>query len=150
MGGLADLPDRGWPNPIPSPTSISLHASGLGHVDACEAAAAAAEELQDPEGEDQGSVLLVGPVVAGHFGSISGCNEGRSLAEGAEFALVVESVDSDGNKSAEVGAAEASHAAACDASKRRLVGANADTNGGEEDDEHNCTHAGVNVRPARS
>ena len=49
-----------------------------------------------------------------------------------------------------MGAAEAGHAAAGDASKHRLVGANADTNGGEEGDEQNCTHAGVNVRPARS
>ena len=46
------------------PARVShLHASGLGHVDAREAAAAAAEELQNPEGEDEGSVLLHGPVV---------------------------------------------------------------------------------------
>ena len=46
------------------PARVShLHASGLGHVDAREAAAAAAEELKNPEGEDEGSVLLHGPVV---------------------------------------------------------------------------------------
>ena len=61
-----------------------------------------------------------------------------------------ESVDSDGDPSAEVSAAEAGHAAAGDASKHRLVGTDANTDGSEEDDKHNCTHAGVDVRPARS
>ena len=48
---------------IPARVSHLLHASGLGDVDAREAAAAAAEELKNPEGEDEGSVLLHGPVV---------------------------------------------------------------------------------------
>ena len=61
-----------------------------------------------------------------------------------------ESVDSDGDPSAEVNAAHAGHAAAGDASKHRLVGTDANTDGSEEDDKHNCTHAGVDVRPARS
>ena len=61
-----------------------------------------------------------------------------------------ESVDSDGDPSAEVNAAHAGHAAASNASKDRLVHTNANTDGREEDDKHNCTHAGVDVRPARS
>ena len=137
-------------NPIPSPVSVSLHASGLGHVDAREAAAAAAEELQNPEGEDEGTVLLHGPVVGGHLVEVGGGVAGPSLAESAELALVSESVDGDGDPGAEVSAAEAGHAAGGDASEHGLVDTDANTDGGEEDDEHNCSHAGVDVRPAGS
>ena len=61
-----------------------------------------------------------------------------------------ESVDSDGDPSAEVSAAEAGHAAAGDASKHRLESTDANANSSQADEEHNETHAGVDVRPARS
>ena len=60
------------------------------------------------------------------------------------------SVDSDGDPSAEVSAAEAGHAAAGDASKHRLESTDANANSSQADEEHNETHAGVDVRPARS
>ena len=123
---------------------------GSGRVDATEATAAAAEELDNPEGEDKGTVLLHGPGVVGELGKVSGGVASPDLAEGAELACGSESVDSDGDPGAEVGAAEAGQAAAGDASKHRLVDTDANTNSGEEDDKKNCTHAGVDVRPARS
>ena len=61
-----------------------------------------------------------------------------------------ESVDSDGDPSAEVSAAEAGHAAAGDASEHRLESTDANANSSQADEEHNETHAGVDVRPARS
>ena len=61
-----------------------------------------------------------------------------------------ESVDSDGDQGAEVSAAEAGHAARGDASEHGLVDTDANTDSGEEDEEHNCSHAGVDVRPAGS
>ena len=129
---------------------IPVHASGPGHVDAREAAAAAAEELQNPEGEDQGSVLLHGPVVVGQLGKIRGGVVCPSQAEGADLALGSESVDSDSNPSAEVSTAEAGHAAGSDDSKHGLHGTDAHTNRSEEDKKHNDTHAHVDVRPARA
>ena len=137
-------------NPIPSPVSVSLHASGLGHVDAREAAAAAAEELQNPEGEDEGTILLHGPVVGGELAEVGGGVVGPDLGKGAELAYGSESVDSDGDPGAEVSAAEAGHAARGDASEHGLVDTDANTDSGEEDEEHNCSHAGVDVRPAGS
>ena len=130
--------------------SNSAHASRLGHVDASEAAAAASEELENPEGEDEGTILLHGPGVIGQLGKVSGGVAGPSLAESAELAYGSESVDSDGDPGAEVSAAEAGHAAAGDASKHRLVDTNANTNSGQADEKENSTHAGVDVGPARS
>ena len=43
---------------------ISLHNSlVLGNVDTWEEAAAASKQLQDPEGEDEFSILLIGPAI---------------------------------------------------------------------------------------
>ena len=137
-------------NPIPSPVSVSLHASGLGHVDAREAAAAAAEELHYPEAEDEGTVLLHGPVVVGELGEVGGGVVGPGLGKGAELAVVSESVDGDGDPGAEVSAAEAGHAAGGDASEHGLVDTDANTDSGEEDEEHKESHAEVDVRPAGS
>ena len=137
-------------NPIPSPVSISLHAGRLGHVNAREAAAAAAEELQNPEGEDEATVLLHGPVVGGELSEVGGGVVGPDLGKGAELANGSESVDGDGDPGAEVSAAEAGHAAASNASEHGLVDTDAYADSGEEDDEENCSHAGVDVRPAGS
>ena len=137
-------------NPIPSPVSISLHASRLGHVNAREAAAAAAEELHNPEAKDEATVLLHGPGVVGELSEVGGGVAGPDLGKGAELACRSESVDSDGDPGAEVGAAEAGHAAAGNASEHGLVDTDANADSGEEDDEENCSHAGVDVRPAGS
>ncbi len=68
-------------------------------------AAAAAEELDDPEGEQEGSVLLVGPGIRGIFVFIGGvCS--RSDREGAELSLRSKSEDGGGNDDTDVGAAE--------------------------------------------
>ena len=131
-----------------SVVSISAHAWLHGHVDAHETAAAAAEELQNPESEDHGSVLLVGPVVSGYVVNARACEAARGRAKGAELALGSESVDSDGDPGAEVSAAEAGHAAAGDASKHRLVDTDANTNSGQHDSKKDSSHAGVDVRPA--
>ena len=69
MSELA-IPTGGDRSFIPALVS-NLHASGLGEVDAREAAAAAAEELKNPEGEDEGSVLLHGPVIGRRIGPFS-------------------------------------------------------------------------------
>ena len=61
-----------------------------------------------------------------------------------------ESVNSDGDQGAEVSAAEAGHAAAGDASEHRLESTDANAESSQEDEEHNETHAGIDVRPARS
>ena len=67
-------------SPIPSPVSISLHASGLlGHIKAREATAAAADELNNPEAEDEATVLLHGPGVVGVLSELSGGVAGRCL-----------------------------------------------------------------------
>ena len=128
--------------------SISLHHAGPGGVDARDATAAAAEELHNPEAEDQCSVLLIGPVVSGHLSYVRASIAGPNLAQGAELANRSESVDSNGNPCAEVSAAEAGHAAGSDASKHRLVYTDANTNSGEENAKKDRTHRGVDVGPA--
>ena len=141
---LPSLTHSVWPAPN------SAHACGFGHVDAGEAAAAASEELHDPEAEDQGSVLLVGPrviIIISRL-QVGASIVGPDLAEGAKLAIRSESVDGGGDPHAEVSAAETVHGAASDASENRLVGTDADTAGRAHNQKHDGAHATVDVRPS--
>ena len=134
--------------------SLSGWAHGLNSSTA--AAAAAAEKLEDPESEDEGGVLLVGPgVVCCHL-LVGGAREALGLKasvvsvscdESAQLALRAEADDGGDDDPDEVDAAEAAAAEATDKSGWGLVCSDGDDDHVDEEEEHEGSLHGVHDRP---
>ncbi len=86
------------------------------------AAAAAAQELDDEGREEEGAILLVGPVIGVVLVLVS-VGLGLSFGESAEHALGSESVDAGGNDDTDVSAAEAAGAEGSDHTGNGFLGA---------------------------
>ena len=137
--------------------NLSLPGWAHGLNSSTAAAAAAAEKLEDPESEDEGGVLLVGPgVVSSHLlvGNTHdrlGLNAsvvGVECDESAQLALLAEADDGADDDEDEVEAAEAAAAEATDKSGGSLVSTDADDDHVDDEEDHEGSHHGVHDGPS--
>ena len=132
-----------------SQSSRSAHGLDSGAA----AGAAAADQLDDPEGEDEGAILLVGPeIVEGLYllsYSISSKVDfplfkarvvGISRVKSAKLTLLAEADDSGDDNEGEVDAAEAAAAEATDESGGSLVGSHTDDDHVNDEEDHEGSH----------
>ena len=143
-------------------TNHSSSWSAHGRDSGAAAGAAAADKLDDPEGEDEGAILLVGPeIVGGHYLHCSciSCRVdgdillfkarvvGIRVVLSAKLTLLAEADDSGDDNEGEVDAAEAAATEATDESGGSLVGSHTDDDHVNDEEDHEGSLHGVHDGP---